>query len=394
MYSGNKQILWAVLFLFLLTSCSQAQVLTPLSTTPLTTKSTSIPLTPSPSEEAAQTPAIQVASTATPKELDPTSAPAEVEEIHFQSAQFALVGDLQIPNSEGKHPVVIMVHGDGGIDRTGHGTYIPLMERFLRAGYAVFSWDKPGSGESSGEFSHGAELLSERASIMVDAVNLLKEHPAIDPGRIGVWGISQAGYVMPLALTRTDDISFMIVTGGPGMNSFDQMVYLIGQQFLCTGYSAQESNKIEANFAKLFYADTYLEYRESKEYLIRFPYALNFTGIEITPQEEWSPEDYSHWVYFNPIEVIEGTTIPVLSIFGEKDTQVDPFQGTAAYQAALEAAGNQNFRVELFPDADHNIVLARTGCMEERNNRSMADWLNYAPGYLDLVEEWLINVNK
>jgi hypothetical protein len=29
----------------------------------------------------------------------------------------------------------------------------PLIEIFLRTGYAVFSWDKPGSGESTGKFS-------------------------------------------------------------------------------------------------------------------------------------------------------------------------------------------------------------------------------------------------
>ena len=73
---------------------------------------------------------------------------------------------------------------------------------------------------------------------------------------------------------------------------------------------------------------------------------------------------------------------------------MDPFQGAAAYDAALEAAGNQEFYIEFFPDADHNIVITKTGCMKERNNRSSEDWLNYAPGYLDLIEDWLLNLDR
>jgi hypothetical protein len=36
----------------------------------------------------------------------PTAAPIEVEEISFQSDHFTLVGDLQIPATEGKPPVM------------------------------------------------------------------------------------------------------------------------------------------------------------------------------------------------------------------------------------------------------------------------------------------------
>ena len=77
-----------------------------------------------------------------------------------------------------------------------------------------------------------------------------------------------------------------------------------------------------------------------------------------------------------------------------KDTQVDPFQGAQAYQEALQKAGNQNYRVELIPGVDHNIVRCKTGCMIERDSRSRADWLKYAPEYLDLMEEWLIQLSR
>jgi pimeloyl-ACP methyl ester carboxylesterase len=260
------------------------------------------------------------------------------------------------------------------------------MERFLRAGYAVFSWDKPGTGESTGEFVDGAWIITDRASILVDAVEFLKEHPAIDPERIGMWGISQAGAVMPLALTMTDDIAFMIVVSGPGVDSIDQTAYLIGQQLLCQGYSEEEAKLAEQSYAGICKASTYEEYRDNKENLIQFPYALNFTGKDLTPENEWSPWDRGVDAFFNPIEVIEQTTIPVLAFFGEKDTQVDPFQGAQAYEQALQKAGNQNYRVELIPDVAHVLAFAETGCMNEHRARV------YAPEYLDLMEEWLIRL--
>ena len=98
--------------------------------------------------------------------------------------------------------------------------------------------------------------------------------------------------------------------------------------------------------------------------------------------------------FWNPVEVIEHTTIPVLAFFGEKDTQIDPIQGARAYEEALERAGNPSFRIELIPGADHNIILSETGCLDERERRPLNGWTNYAPEYLDTLEEWLKNLMR
>ena len=83
----------------------------------------------------------------------------------------------------------------------------------------------------------------------------------------------------------------------------------------------------------------------------------------------------------------------MLAFFGEKDTQVDPIQGVDAYEKALTQAGNKNFRVELIPDADHNLILSKTGSMRERSSRNAKEWQNYAPEYLQIMEEWLRNLD-
>jgi pimeloyl-ACP methyl ester carboxylesterase len=387
----------------LIAGCGQSKpAATPLpaTATRIALEATATPLPPTATRPTvAPTPPTATAIPPTPTQTatataPPTAVPFQVKEITFQSGHFELVGDLQLPVTEGKHPAIIMVHGDGGIDRYGSSTYRPIMKRFLRAGYAVFSWDKPGTGESSGEFVDGAWIITNRASILVDAVEFLKRHPAIDPQRIGVWGISQGGIVMPMALTMSDGIAFMIVISGPGVDSIDQTAYLIGRQTLCQGYSEEEAKLADQSFAGMCKATTYEEYRENMVNLIQFPPALSFTGSNIRPEEEWSPWDRNVDAFFNPITVIEQTTIPVLAFFGEKDTQVDPFQGAQAYEEALQQAGNQNYRVELIPGVDHNIVLCESGCMDARDRRSRADWLKYAPEYLDWMEEWLVQLSE
>lgn len=260
----------------------------------------------------------------------------------------------------------------------------------LRAGYATLMWDKPGFGESTGKFSK-EKRLTERASILVDAVKFMKKHAAIDSSQIGVWGISQAGYVMPMAIRQSDDIKFMIAVGCPGANGIDQSGFLIRKQLMFDGLSEDEARQAELHYKQIFTARSFQEYIQHAKPLYDNPTQrkLGFVSA-LWDESNWKPiNNPDRESFFNPIEIIETLTIPVLAFFGEKDTQVDPFQGTEAYKKALAKAGNQNFRVELIPNADHNIILCKTGSMKERNRRSRKEWQNYAPEYLEIMENWL-----
>ena len=136
--------------------------------------------------------------------------------------------------------------------------------------------------------------------------------------------------------------------------------------------------------------DEYVQYKKALDALPGIGFASIFgykTGV--VPEEEWHVHDPDSEYFWDPMDVIGRTTIPVLAIFGERDSQVDPIQGAQAYREALEHAGNPNYRVELIPGTDHNIILSETGCLEERERRPRSKWTNYAPEYLDTLEEWL-----
>lgn len=314
------------------------------------------------------------------------------EEIVFYSGAFKIVGDLRLPEGNGPYPGVVFVHGDGPNDRTSGVTYPPIMERMERAGYATFAWDKPGTGESTGQIDR-SRLGEQRAQIVLDAVEVLKVRSDIDPEKIGLWGISQAGYVMPRVLSMSKDIAFMIAVSCPGVAGVDQGAYLVSAQAICAGLSEEDAKQMRQLLAEIERVESYDDYVQYKELLDALPGiggAVMFgyrSGVK--PEEEWHAPNLQGEYFWNPIEVIEQTTIPMLAFFGERDTQVDPIQSAQAYREALERAGNPNFRVELIPGTDHNIILSKTGCLDERERRPRSEWTNYAPEYLDTLEEWL-----
>ena len=111
-----------------------------------------------------------------------------------------------LPEGPGPHRVVIVVAGSGPNTRTGVPGFRDVRRRFGDAGFAVFSWDKPGSGESSGELV--ADVLTNRAAILDDGMATLAARPEIDAERVGLWGLSQGGWVRPMVIEQGADAAF------------------------------------------------------------------------------------------------------------------------------------------------------------------------------------------
>jgi pimeloyl-ACP methyl ester carboxylesterase len=274
-----------------------------------------------------------------------------VEEIQFRSGKFKVVGDLLIPAEGDRHPAVILVHGDGPATRRTGTSVGPTTKLFVQNGYAVFSWDKPGSGESTGQINNA---LTQRAEILAAGIAVLAVHPSIDPGRIGLWGISQAGWVMPLALELRDDVAFMVVVSGGAEDSTEQGAYMVSQQLLADGCTEEQAALVERYWPQKYRATDYDEYREAMDILIGIPQVQSRYNLEITEENQWKPVPREWDLFIDPMEVIKHTTIPVLAIFGEWDRIVDPVQGAEAYEDALHAAGNQDYQIEVLPHAPHN----------------------------------------
>jgi uncharacterized protein len=346
--------------------------------------------------------------------------PPRVEEITFQSGSFTMVGDLRTPGGKGPFPLVLFVHGSGPADRYGTGEYLPIMERMLQAGYATFAWDKPGTGESTGMLDD-RRVLAQRTQILLEAIKVMKSRPEIDPKRIGLWGISQAGYVMPRVLAQSKDVAFMICVSCAGMSGYDQMSFQITAMALCRRAPEEKADQKAALLDALDQARTYETYAEYLNYreVLKALAGLVPVPLEsraIVPEKAWQKNDPTAEGLWNPAKVIEQVKIPILAIYGDKDRQIDPLQGAYAYRVALEQAGNPHSRVEVFPNANHAIAISESGCPEADQQwfeqyvktlgfssldealaavqkdpyhfDKVSAW-PFASGYLDTMVEWL-----
>jgi len=311
---------------------------------------------------------------------------ANVQEVSFQANDFTIVGDLRMPVDGDVHPLIIMVHGSGGATRNGAVPFVPLIEIFLRNGYAVLSWDKPGSGKSTGEFRNGY-TITDRAKIIVSAIKVMLDNPSIGNTTMGLWGISQGGWVLPKVLDMTNHITFMIVVSGGGEDGIEQYAYQMGQVAACAGESQENIVKVEKYWSQMAKASDFVEYKEAADILVTIPSIVQHTGFQVSEENEWNPWPREIDAFFDPMDVIRNTTIPMLVFFGELDKNVDPVQGARAYEAALEQAGNTDYMIKVIEGVGHILTPATTGCLSEPVSSE------YVPEYLDTIDDWLINLN-
>jgi pimeloyl-ACP methyl ester carboxylesterase len=190
---------------------------------------------------------------------------------------------------------------------------------------------------------------------------------------------------MPLALEKTQDIAFVIVVSGGGEDSIEQMAYQVGQVVACGGGSAEQVSDVEKYWSQMQKAQDYNEYREAAEILVNIPGVSDHTGLTVQEQNQWSAWPREIDAFFDPMVVIENTTIPMLIHFGELDKNIDPIQGAQAYKSALQKSGNKDYRVITIQGAGHVLTPATTGCLNEPVS---PEWVTE---YLDTLEAWVLD---
>src|SRR2546423_1817308 len=134
--------------------------------------------------------------------LDP---PGRRVEIPFEGSR--LVGILRQPAGPGPHPVMIMISGLDSAKEELRSTE----DLFLERGIATFSVDGPGQGEAEYDLAIRGDWEVPGGAI----IDQVSTEPGIDPGRIGVWGVSLGGYYAPRVASGDDRVKACIALAGP-----------------------------------------------------------------------------------------------------------------------------------------------------------------------------------
>ncbi|MEL6216247.1 MAG: alpha/beta hydrolase, partial [Pseudomonadota bacterium] len=89
-------------------------------------------------------------------------------------------------------------------------------------------------------------------------------------------------------------------------------------------------------------------------------------------------------------EMLSGLDVPVLALFGEKDTSVDWRAARALYEKTIGENPDASLTVKTFADGNHNLHVAETGGFREMLGLLKAPEM--VPGYYDVMVGWLTEV--
>ena len=163
----------------------------------------------------------------------------DVDVVHQDAVSFAsgegitLSGTLFIPDAGRRHPAIVLFHGSGPESRNREMGYW-----FAKHGVAALTYDKRGVGESTGNFR--TVPFTTLCEDGLAAVAFLKRRADIDASRIGVWGLSQGGWLGPLAASQSSDVRFVIAVSGPAVTPGEQMIFYYANQLRHQGLAEAE----------------------------------------------------------------------------------------------------------------------------------------------------------
>jgi len=284
-------------------------------------------------------------------------------EVSFQNGGVSLAAALHLPPGNGPHPALVLIHGTG---RTDRDNVLPITHFLVTHGVALLGYDKRGVGESSGDWRSAS--LEDLAGDAAAAVRYLASRKDIDRNKIGVFGASQGGWLVPLAAAESKDVAFAITVSGPAMSPAELEVARLAQDLRARGFSADDvsdalellklGNDVARGKEKWESYQPALERSRNAQW-------FRYVSVPLTP-DSWL---WSHWrslpLDFNPAPAIAKMRIPVLALFGSLDKTVLPSENVRAWKAAWSAGRSTNFTIRILPGANHMLLEAQTGSDDE-----------------------------
>lgn len=249
-----------------------------------------------------------------------------VNEITFKSEGVTLAGTIYTPLHS--HASVVLVHGSGQATRMQE-----LARLFAENGISTLTYDKRGVGESQGIYvgpevgknNVDPENLYLLAKDVNAALNVLREQNKNIPG--GLVGISQAGWIIPIAANLNPYVDFVVLFSGPVVPTLEQLRF----QFMTKGNSDFLNDHTEEEIRKRI-------------------------SIDAEDHIHFSEADRLNFVSTDPNEALNNLSIPGLWIFGAKDAQI-PIGLSIEHLNTFKAQGKP-YEYCLFAELDHNTAFS------------------------------------
>lgn len=234
----------------------------------------------------------------------------------------SLGATLSVPRWKKPIGAVVLVHGSGPLTRE----HVSGDVRSLVAnGFAVLHYDKRGSGSSQGEYMPSSSnpmtrivevLAADAATMMANLQGRFENHSI----KFGFFGASQAGWILPLAVSkcRSPPSFLVIISGTPASTGLE-------------GY----------------YSD--------------------LTGDGTRPPRVHDPRELRRLTLafdgepgFDPMPLWESLACPTLWLLGESDRSVPTFVSVEILEKHIRK-GHPEHKVVRFPNSGHDLRDVDTG---------------------------------
>ena len=202
-------------------------------------------------------------------------------------------------------------------------------------------YDKRSMGYSTFQRSY-----SQLADDALAAVQTLRAHAGVDQKKVGIWGLSEGGWVAPLAASRSADVAFVIVVGANAISPLLQQTWAVANALHRVGVSGSLINRAEPTMFRLV------------------------ANIGIFPE-----------AYHDAVAVLQHVRQPLLGVWGSDDQSTPPRENPPLFAQALQQGGNTHYTFRFFPGASHDI--------HQSPDCGVTSLPELAPGYADLVGSWV-----
>ncbi|WP_161897172.1 alpha/beta hydrolase family protein [Gordonia spumicola] len=281
---------------------------------------------------------------------------------------------LTTPRDSGaKHPLVIFVHGDGPATASRDDAYKPIWESLSDAGFATLSWDKAGVNGAPGDWL--AQSLADRGAEVGAALDWARTRPDIDADRIGAWGVSQAGWVLPAISARRGDLKFLMIVGG-AVDWLRQGEFNTRAELAADGASDADRraalDRRARNVAMFERGAPYSEYLAS--------------GVDAEPMTRARYGFVMRNFHTDVTSDLDRISSPTLLVLGSADRNVDVVESARVYR---ERVRSDLLTVRMFDGASHSLtrddIEYRPDDIGVIARAVFAPRSIYAPGYLDAL---------